>query len=337
MGRLSYEQRMAVVRRKDAGFSYTAIAKTFGVSRQAVISLISKYRETGSVKDVPGCGRKRATSVREDRNLVRASLQNRKLTAVELRQQLAAAGTDVTVQTVRSRLREAGLNSRVAAKKPLVTAANKRARLQFAKDHCNWSADDWKRVLWSDEASFELFDSRRHVLVRRRIGERYDAQCVVPTVKFGGGKLMVWGCFSGGGLGELRRVTGTLNAAGYKELLQDSMLPSAKRLFRRGRFVFQQDNAPCHKARSVMDYLGRKQVDLLMWPPQSPDFNPIENLWGIVKRKVALSKPTTLEDLWTKVLEAWQSIGQEEIDRLLASMPRRMKLALRAKGGITKY
>ena len=337
MPRLTTEQRAEVIVRKQQGQSYTAIAAMFNMSRTAVINLVKKQRESGSVLDRSKSGRRRATTVRQDRHIVRASMRNRRLTAVDLQQQLAASGTCITARTVRNRLREVGLHGRIAAKKPLLSKTNKKKRMEFAKRYRNWTADDWKGVLWSDESSVEVFGSRQRQYVRRRKGERYQMDCVMPSVKFGGGKMMVWGCFSGYGLGGLYRTQGTMDQNQYKTVLQDIMIPSASRLFGRRKFLFQQDNAPCHKARSVMDFLTKKKVDIMDWPPQSPDFNPIENLWDILKRQVAQSKPSGVNDLWEKLQETWNNITLAQIDRLMQSMPRRMQQAITARGGCTKY
>ena len=101
--------------------------------------------------------------------------------------------------------------------------------------------------------------------------------------------------------------------------------------------IFQQDNAPCHKAASVDAYLRRAHVVTMEWPPQSPDFNPIENLWVILKRKVAAERPGNLNSLWEVLQRAWESISQQQIASLVGFMPERMKLAVAAKGGATRF
>lgn len=97
--------------------------------------------------------------MRDNRKLVRSSLQTCRLTSKDLRQVLVDRGVTVTARTVRNRLREAGLDGCIAAKKPLLNLANKKSRLAFARRHQLWTAADWGRVLWSDEGTVELYSS----------------------------------------------------------------------------------------------------------------------------------------------------------------------------------
>ena len=92
-------------------------------------------------------------------------------------------------------------------------------------------------------------------------------------------------------------------------VLRNHMLPSASSLYGEGEaFVFLQDNAPCHKANKVTKFLERSHVEVLQWPAQSPDSNPIENVWDVLFRKVERSKAGSLETLWQLLHAAWQAI-----------------------------
>lgn len=96
-------------------------------------------------------------------------------------------------RTVRRRLCEEKLFARRPAKKPLISMKNRNARLSFARRFQYWSKSDWQKVLWSDESKFNLFSSDGIRYVRRPQGQRYNPRCQVPTVKHGGGSVMVWG------------------------------------------------------------------------------------------------------------------------------------------------
>ena len=81
----------------------------------------------------------------------------------------------------------------MAKKKPYLRLANKKKRLIWAKEHRHWTEEDWKKELWTDESKFEVFGSHRRTFVRRRTGEKMLEECLMPSVKPGGGNVMVWG------------------------------------------------------------------------------------------------------------------------------------------------
>ena len=91
--------------------------------------------------------------------------------------------------------------------------------------HHQWTTENWNKVLWTDESKFEIFGSSRRVFVRCRVSERMVPQCVTPTVKHGGGSVMIWGSFAGSRVGDLHRVTGTLNQKGDHSIFQRHAIP----------------------------------------------------------------------------------------------------------------
>ena len=91
------------------------------------------------------------------------------------------------------RLCESDLHGQIAAKTPLLKDSSKKKRLAWVKKPEQWTLDQWKSVLWSDESKCEIFGLNRRVFVRRRVGEQMSSACVVPTVKHGGGEVIVWG------------------------------------------------------------------------------------------------------------------------------------------------
>lgn len=97
---------------------------------------------------------------------------------------------------VKRRLVRAGLKGRIAVQKPLLISQNKKKRLEWARQHENWTTEDWKKVLWSVESKFQVFGSNRRIFVRRSVEEKMLPQCVVPTVKHEDGSVMMWGYFS---------------------------------------------------------------------------------------------------------------------------------------------
>ena len=196
------------------------------------------------------------------------------------------------------------------------------------------------KVLWTDESKFEIFGSKRRQYVRRRSNERYHPKCIVPTMKHGGGNILVWGCFSGHGIGDLKRIDGRMDKEMYHQILIRHGVPSGLRLVGQG-FVYQQDNDPKHTAKLCKTYFDKNEAEGMLqnlnWPPQSPDLNPIEHLWDILDRKLDKSIVTSQDTLWEQLQAIWQNISAETLKKLVISMPERIKAAIKAKGSHTKY
>lgn len=334
---ISATKRSVIVHLHKKGQSARNIAKEMKVSRGAVRSAIAIFNETGGYTSRKSTGRPRVTTRREDVTVVRESIRNRRLTAPEIAREFNSTRENpVSISTVGRRLRAAGLSGRIALRKPLLRPQNKIKRLNWAKEHVNWSINQWKRVLWSDESKFEIFGSNRRIFVRRRRGERALAECVVPTVKHGGGSVMVWGCFGNSRVGDLIKIDGILNKEGYKKILEENALPSGQRLIGRG-FVFQEDNDPKHSSKLCRGFLEEKQkrrvLNYMHWPPQSPDLNPIELLWEELDRKVRLKGPTSKTNMWEILQDTWNEITVETLFKLTSRMPRLCQAVILAKGG----
>uniref|UniRef100_A0A9J8AZF2 Tc1-like transposase DDE domain-containing protein n=2 Tax=Cyprinus carpio carpio TaxID=630221 RepID=A0A9J8AZF2_CYPCA len=168
-----------------------------------------------------------------------------------------------------------------------------------------------------------------------------NPSCLVTTVQAGGGGVMVWGMFSWHTLGPLVPIGYHLNATAYLSIVSDHVHPFKTTIYPSSDGYFQQDNAPCHKARIISNWFLEhdNEFTVLKWPQQSPDLNPIEHLWDVVERELhALDvHPTNLHQLQDAILSIWANISKECFQHLVESMPRRIKAVLKAKGGQTQY
>lgn len=218
----------------------------------------------------------------------------------------------------------------------MVTARNRLVRRQWAAEHELDTLEQWSLVLFSDESKINRIGCDGRQRIRRAQHERLKPFAMQPTLVGGGGSLMVWGCMSASGVGPIVRMHGSVNGECYRDLLQDTVLPYIRQHLP-ANTVFQQDNAPCHTARIVTQLLRDEDVTVLRWPAQSPDLSPIENLWRILKRRVAKHRTASLDDLWEAVQEEWGKLSPQLCSSLIASMPRRCRAVLQAQGYPTKY
>ncbi len=148
---------------------------------------------------------------------------------------------------------------------------------------------------------------------------------------------MVWGAMSSAGVGPLCFLRSKVNTAVYQEVLEHFMHPAADQFYGDADFIFQQDLAPAHSAKATSTWFKDHVIPVLNWPANSPDRNPIENLWGIVKRKMRYARPNNAEELKATIRATWALITPEQCHRLIDSMPRRIAAVIQAKGAPTKY
>jgi transposase len=204
----------------------------------------------------------------------------------------------------------------------------------------SWTAEDWKRVVWSDETKVSCLGSGGLERVWKEPGHALTEQHVQATVKFGGGSLMMWGCMTAQGVGHACRIDDRLDAQLYVRILDDEFLGTLEYYgLEKDEIVFQQDNDPKHTSRIAHEWLENNKVEVLKWPAQSPDLNPIEHLWHRLKRQLAAYEiePTSIDDLWERVEAEWEKIPPQVCIDLIESMPRCIAAVLKAKGGYTKY
>ncbi len=250
----------------------------------------------------------------------------------ELQRCIREMGESCRKSTITAALHQSGLYGRVARRKPLLSARHMKARMEFAKKHLKDSKMVTNKILWSDETKIELFGLNYKRYVWSKPGTAHHLSNTVPTVKHGGGSIMLWGCFSAAGTGRLVAIEGKMNAAKYRDILDENLLQSAQDLRLGRRFTFQQDNDPKHTAKITKEWLHNNSVTVLEWPSQSPDLNPIEHLWRDLKMAVHQRLPSNLTELERICKEEWQRIPKSRCEKTCCIFPKKTHGCIKSKG-----
>ncbi len=331
------QMRKKVIEIYQSGKGYKAISKALGLQRTTVRAIIHKWRKHGTVVNLPRSGRPTKITPRAQRWHIQEVTKDPTTTSKELQASLASVKVSVHDSTIRKRLGKNGLHGRVPRLKPLLSKKNIKAHLSFARKHLDDPQDFWENTLWTDETKVELFGRCVSHYIWRKSNTAFQKKNIMPTVKYGGGCVMVWGCFAASGPGRLAVINGTMNSAVYQKILKDNVRPSVRDLKLKRTWVLQQDNDPKHTSKSTSEWLKKNKMKTLEWPSQSPDLNPIEMLWHDLKKAVHARKPSNVAELQQFCQDEWAKIPPQRCNRLIASYRKRLIAVVAAKGGPTSY
>ncbi|GFV57498.1 transposable element Tcb2 transposase [Trichonephila clavipes] len=275
-------KRGRIIGKIEEGRKITDVTREFDIAHSVVSRLWKSFKTTGMCSRRHGGGRVRFTTPTEDRYIVLSAKMNRRTTAQQVANQfLAASEKQISRKTVARRLRGGGLYARRPVVCVPLTRQHRTARLQWCREHHNWTEQDWACVLFSDESRFSLSSDCRRQLIWCESGTAYRPENIQEKDRYPTCSIMVWAGIMINGRTRLHVVAnGTMTGQRY---IDEVLLPHV-RLFRGAvgdKFVFMDDNATFHRTPAVQDCLDSEGIQRLLRPGRSPDLNPIENAWDV--------------------------------------------------------
>lgn len=328
MGRtlLTDEERTTARTLSGAGFSVRSIAN---VLKRSVGAVHSAVKQPANFQRPKPRGRAKKVSERDARHIVRVVSRGN----VSARQAKNKLQLDCSVRTVQRILQNAeSLQYKKILAATRLTKRHKEQRLNWAKAMLPKFGADWSNVVFSDEKKWNLDgpDGLRFRWIDKRGEEPLNMRR-----HSGGGSVMVWGAFSRDGQLELKFLRGTQASKDYVATLQSHLLPKFESRWQ----IFQQDNAAIHTSRITKQWFIDNSIEVLDWPALSPDLNPIENLWGIMSRRVYEGgrQFEHVHDLKKAVLECWRQIEPNILENLVDSMQKRCMILLERQGAYISY
>ncbi|GFU13190.1 transposable element Tcb2 transposase [Trichonephila clavipes] len=291
--------RGRIIGKIEEGRKITNVARVFDIAHSVVSRLWKSFKTTGMCSRWHGGGRVRSTTPAEDRYIVLSAQRNRRTTAQQ----------------------------------------HRTARLQWCREHHNWTEQDWACVLFSDESRFSLSSDCRRQLIWRESATAYRPENIQEKDRYPTSSIMVWAGIMINGRTRLHVVAnGTMKGQRY---IDEVLLPHV-RLFRGAvgdKFVFMEDNATCHRTLAVQYCLDSEGIQRLVRPARSPDLNPIENVGDALGRQVAGRNypPTNKNTLIRALTEEWDKLPQQLLDNVVQSMVRRVECCITLHGGHIPY
>jgi len=258
---------------------------------------------------------------------------------------------NLSCRTIQRHLHDSYIQKWLAKGCPKLKAEHKKAQYQWACKYQLWEEKDWERVLWSDECLVERRSGKGPVWVFRTPQEKWDQDCIEPRGDLKKDiKIMFWGCFGGRAMmgltdlpGDPESKSGGVTGQIILEYALKKILPQI--LDGHPDLLFMQDGAKVHQRKELVAWLKEKGYEVMVWPPYSPDLNPIEHIWAELKKLVyklhpelyAIEGPeaTIIEKIKSAVYEVWEQISDQFLYSLIDSMKAWVQAVKRAGGGYT--
>lgn len=373
-----HERNREIALLSDLGLPAEQIARKRGLAPSTVRGVIKRYRIRGSVEDAPRSGRPKKISSKIQQQVESTVLANSHSSLTEITDNLHKMQINISRGTVDTVIKQLGFKLLVPRKKPYLDAFTKIRRKYWCYRRKNWQKEDWRKAVWLDESRMEFVAYQPGRKVRIRPGEELLDGNITTSFKSDRVTVNFWAAFTYGFRTPLVRIRKRkpserttprdrlgLNAQQYAtEIYDEYLIPfllSLNTPLSKVRVV--EDNAKFHLAglnkiitevnlyyiqtiflpklnKILSQVYGVRKLPL---PSNSPDLNPIENVWHILKSRLRKrfakgeKRPHSEDELWEALVEEWERLDQDTLNKLVDSMPNRLEEVIKANGSHTKW
>lgn len=316
------ERNAFIVEKKKEGLTNGEIGKKVGLTERQIIRIYNTFKSSRRLWRKPGSGRNSTLSTAVKKRIKDKLRYNPYKSLNKIRSELHI---DAVPKTIRRYLKKIGWSRKKAVKVPDLTRTQKVNRVTWAENHRTY---DWRKVIFSDECTFEL-NQLRYGWAQKGKRIKQKSLCYNP-------KVQVWGSMCREGMVKFTVFKGVMNSQGYVKILEDGFVDAANEKLGED-WVFQHDNARPHIAKHTKEFLDANVPEVLSWPSGSPDLSPIENLWGKLKQQVYSRNPKDTNQLETFIEEEIAEIPQNFYTNLIDSMKSRTKMVIESEGNTINY
>lgn len=312
------EIRKRIVSDYYRGMTISAIARYYKYHPQSIRRILRKYRIRHTCKRLEGSGRKPSLTKEQKKRIINKVKADPFCSLYDIQYDL---NLDVSLVAIHKYLRKKGYRSKKTREVPKLFDDDPDKRLQWIPKVAHIP---YRAIVFTDECHFWLGDKRGYAWTK-------EGEEIQEEVESFPQKVSLWGAICYWGKVSFHVFTQNLNGSRYRELLQKRLVPGLSFVARAlapysfDEFFLQQDNSKIHCSTKVQNFIQEYGINQIEWPARSPDLNPIENLWGVLKKRVRKQAPKTLKELKKVVINEWNKFDDAKIRQFCASFPNRIK------------
>ena len=302
------------------------------VTHRSVNRLLQKFRCHGSILDLPRRKRQRKITDEMKKLIDELMEDDDELTATELRSQLVQKypTLSVSLNTIKRARRENGWVSTRPHYCQLIRDVNKVKRKEWCEQQLA-NKEEFRNVIFSDECTVQLDHHSRLCFRRKLQPRRLKGRPKHPA------KIHIWGGISVCGATQIVMFSGNMDATRYGEILKASLLPFIQQCHLRGHRLYQ-DNDPKHTSKYISDFFTENGIVWWKSPPESPDLNPIENIWGSLKQYLRTQyKPHNLEELKQGIMAFWSTLTPQVCEKYISHLHKVIPKVVEMNGNPSGY